>query len=138
MKKGFIEFDGGIASADPAVAALLGLGQKRQEQSRLPQKEKAKRVKEREKARARNRVVYDLPAALQERVKLLAAKIECPESQVATLLMAHGLRALEAGGIDLLDYKQPSRSPKFTWNLVIETSEFIESKGHPLPKQGTP
>jgi hypothetical protein len=36
-----------------------------------------------------------------------------------TLALARFLLDIETGKVDLGDYKQPSRSPRYDWNLVF-------------------
>lgn len=77
-----------------------------------------KKVRESEKIRARRpqRVTYDLPPALRGRIKALADAERIPASQVVTLALLRFLRAYDAGDHDL-GAKQPSRSPRYDWNL---------------------
>jgi hypothetical protein len=60
-----------------------------------------RKQREREKVRARReqRVTYDIPPGLREQV-----------------------RALVRGEVDLARYKEPSRSPRYVWNLRFPAS----------------
>ena len=131
----FIDFDNlDTLEPDPAVSSLLTKGRRRQEEAHLSPKQRQKRAKERSKARGRNRVMYDLPPAISERIKQIAAgeRLNCPESQVATVLLAAGLAQLEAGQLDLERFKRVSGSPRYTFNLRLEGTPLSRYQGHPL------
>jgi hypothetical protein len=104
---------------DPAVAELLGTMEQKANERSLPLEDRRRRKKEREKAKARNRVMLDLPHEIEARIKNLAAKHECPISQIAALLIWQGLQDLENGLLNPSAYKKPSRSPRYSWNLVF-------------------
>lgn len=124
VRGSFINFD----DVDPAVAASIGGAERRQSQARLPVKERQKKAKARTKDQARleRRVNWDLPIELKTRVKSLAAEHVVPESQVAALFIADGLRRLDAGEIDLDDYKTPSDSPRYDANLILDEAGLQE------------
>lgn len=104
---------------DPAVAELLtGLERVRSEAS-LPRRERERKARERAKIQARReaRATYDLPPHLRERIKQLADDQRVPASQLVTLALARFLNDLEAGRVNLSEFKTPSRSPRYDWNL---------------------
>jgi hypothetical protein len=107
------------SAIDPAVADLLGSMEQKASERALPRDERQRKVKEREKARARNRVMLDLPPEIEKRIKALAVKHECTISQIAALLIWQGVQDLENGLLNPSAYKKPSRSPRYTWNLVF-------------------
>jgi hypothetical protein len=76
---------------------------------------------EREKAKIRarreQRVTYDLPPLLRQRVKELAGEQGLPASQLVTLALLRFLKQFAAGEVELSPYRQPSRSPRYDWNL---------------------
>ena len=111
------------SAIDPAVAELLGTMEQKAIERSSSLDDRRRRKKEREKARARNRVMLDLPQEIEERIKSLAVKHECPISQIAALLIWQGLKDLESGRLNPGVYKKPSRSPRYMWNLVI-SEEF--------------
>jgi hypothetical protein len=115
----FIAFDNDL---DPSVAASIGSGERRQSAARLPAKERSRKAKERTKATARlaRRVNWDLPESVKARVKELASEHSVPESQVAALLLVAGLQRIDAGVLDITDYKVRSDSPRYLANLAIE------------------
>ena len=116
------------SAIDPAVADLLGSMERKADDRALPLNERKRKKKEREKARARNRVMLDLPPVIEAQIKELAIKHECPISQIAALLIWQGLKDLEAGQLNPGIYKKPSRSPRYSWNLVFfEKSRNDES-----------
>jgi len=106
---------------DPNVADLLDGMEQRQSESQLPRKEREKKARERSKIQARReqRATYDLPPSIRQRVKELGEEQALPASQLVTLALVRFLQDFESGAIDLNAYKQPSRSPRYEWNLVI-------------------
>lgn len=106
---------------DPAVADLLTGMEKRQTESQLPRKERERLARERSKIQARReqRATYDLPPSLRESVRLLSEELKIPASQLVTLALARFLNDYENETLDLGKYKQPSRSPRYDWNLVF-------------------
>ena len=107
------------SAIDPTVAELLGTMESKADERSLSVDDRRRRKKEREKARARNRVMLDLPQEIEAQIKDLAEKHECPISQIAALLILQGLKDLESGLLNPGVYKRPSRSPRYTWNLVF-------------------
>lgn len=108
-------------SLDPAVAELLAGMEKRQTEAQLPRKERERLLKSRLKIQARReqRVTYDLPPQLREYIRTLAEEQHLPASQLVTLALIRFLQEYKNGNIDLGEYKQPSRSPRYDWNLVF-------------------
>ncbi len=109
---------------DPAVADLLSGLEQKQAETKLPRREREKKVRERAKIQARReqRVTYDLPPRIRQNVKDLAEKEGIPASQLVTLALLRFLRDLAQQQVDLGQYKQPSRSPRYDWNLVFPDS----------------
>lgn len=106
---------------DPAVADLLSGMERRKEESHLPRQEREKKSRERAKilARREQRVTYDLPPQLRQRMKDLAEEQRVPASQLVTLALLRFLETYDRGEIDLSSYKEPSRSPRYDWNLRL-------------------
>jgi len=106
---------------DPAVADLLTGMEQRQTEAQLPRKERERISRERAKIQSRRdqRATYDLPPTIREMVKDLAEDLRLPASQLVTLALARFLSDYANGLIDLGRYKQPSRSPRYDWNLVF-------------------
>jgi hypothetical protein len=109
---------------DPSVADILSGMEERRSESQLPRRQREKRARERAKIQARRpqRVTYDLPAQLRGKVKELAEAEGVPASQIVTLALLRFLDAYSQGEIDLAIYKQPSRSPRYDWNLILAES----------------
>lgn len=109
------------APIDPAVSSLLNGMEQRAAEAQLPRRERERLVKQRLKIQARReqRATYDLPPVLREQLRDLAETIGLPASQLATLAIARFLTDYNQGNIDLEKYKQPSRSPRYDWNLVF-------------------
>jgi len=106
---------------DPAVADLLSGMQQRQAESQLPRKERERLLRERTKIQARRdqRATFDLPPSLREEIMQLSEELRIPASQLVTLALARFLKEYHNDVIDLGVYKQPSRSPRYDWNLVF-------------------
>ena len=109
------------AILDPAVADLLSVMEQKQALQQLPRRERQKKNREHAKitARKEQRVTYDLPPALRQAIKELAEAHSVPASQIVTLALARLMDDLQGGKVDLGDYKQPTRSPRYDWNLVF-------------------
>jgi hypothetical protein len=108
-------------SLDPAVSGLLAGMEQRQAELQLPRRERERIVRERLKIQARReqRATYDLPPVLREELRDLGESLGIPASQLATLALARFLVDFHEKRIDLDEYKQPSRSPRYDWNLVF-------------------
>ena len=106
---------------DPSVADLLSVMEQKQSLSQLSRRERQKKTKEHAKitARREQRATYDLPPAIRQAVKDMADAHAVPASQIVTLALARFLQDIETSKVDLSDYKQPSRSPRYDWNLVF-------------------
>jgi hypothetical protein len=106
---------------DPSVADLLINMEQKQADARLPRREREKKARERIKIQSRReqRVTYDLPPQLRQWIKNLAEDQRVPASQLVTLALLQFQQSYEHGEIDLTLYKQPSRSPRYDWNLIM-------------------
>lgn len=115
---------------DPAVADLLSGMERKQEEAQLPRREREKKARERAKIQARReqRATYDLPPDIRQRIKDLAETQRLPASQLVTLALLRFIEEYDQGKIDLADYKQPSRSPRYDWNLILPVSKVRQSK----------
>jgi hypothetical protein len=106
---------------DPAVADLLNGLEERQQEARMPRREREKKARERAKIKARReqRTTYDLPPAIRQRIKKMGEEQRLPASQLVTLALFRFLQQVETGQVDPGEYKQPSNSPRYDWNLVF-------------------
>ena len=106
---------------DPAVAGLLQDMEHRQSDAALPRRQREKKARERAKIRARRdqRATFDLPPSLRQRIMDMAEAERLPASQLVTLALARFLQDLSAGAVELAPLKQPSRSPRYDWNLIL-------------------
>ncbi len=106
---------------DPAVADLLSGMERRKAETQLPRQQREKKAKERAKitSRREQRATYDLPPQLRQRIKDLADRERLPASQLVSLALIRFLNDLENGSVDVDAMKQPSRSPRYDWNLDI-------------------
>lgn len=64
-----------------------------------------------------NRAAYDLPEGMKEKITNLADQHGTIASQIAAVLLAFGLEALERGDIDQDERKYPNDSRRFKFNL---------------------
>jgi hypothetical protein len=133
----FINFEDAASMADPAVSALLNQTQRRQEEARLPRRERDKKKKEREKIRARRpyHTTYDIPLELRQRIKELAERHGVPASQLATLGLLRFVEDLAESKVDVDAYKVASRSPRYDYNLAIPAEEYLATFGQPVRKR---
>ena len=111
-----------LSVVDPAVESLLGQGQRRQDEARLPRTERSRKKKERERAEKRkpNRINLDLPQDLKRRLEYLAKKEGVPISQLVAFLLYEPVHQLESRAISLWGYKTASGCPKFDCNLNLK------------------
>jgi len=106
---------------DPAVADLLSGMEQKQSLQQLSRKERQKKNKEHAKitARREQRATYDLPPFIRQMIKEMAENNAVPASQIVTLALVRFINDIQEGKVDIGDYKQPSRSPRYDWNLVL-------------------
>ncbi len=106
---------------DPAVADLLKGMQQKQSEAQMPRKERERLSRERAKIQSRRdmRATYDLPPAIREGIRVLAEELRLPASQLVTYALYRFLSDYENKSIDLGKFKQPSRSPRYDWNLIF-------------------
>jgi hypothetical protein len=116
-------------SLDPAVADLLSGMEQRQAESQLPRKGRGRLGRERAKIQSRRErgAPSALPPPLREEIRVMWEDLRIPASQLVTLALARFLNEYNSGSIDLGKYKQPSRSPRYDWNLVFP-DELIRMK----------
>ena len=123
---------------DPSVAELLETLENKQAEQHLPRRERSRRTREREKIAARReaRVTYDRPPALRQKMADLAQSQGVPASQLVTLALLRFLKDLGAGQVALGQYKQPSHSPRYDWNLVFSEEDFTVLDEKPAQARG--
>jgi len=118
---------------DSVVSDLLSSMEQRQVEAQLPRRQREKKARERTKIQSRRaqRATYDLPPAVREKIKEMAEHERLPASQLVTLALLRFLQDCENNTIDLVIYKQPSRSPRYDWNLVLPAELFpmVSRKG---------
>jgi hypothetical protein len=124
---------------DSTVADLLHNMEEKQREAQLPRRQREKKARERAKIQARReqRATYDLPPTLRQRIKDLAEQERLPASQIVTLALARFLKDYDQERVTLAEYKQPSRSPRYDWNLDLP-EELLPSgvKGRKAVKKG--
>jgi hypothetical protein len=116
---------------DPAVADLLSNMEQKHADSQLTRSERKKRNRERAKiaARREQRATYDLPPSLRQSIKVMAEKERLPASQLVTLALIRFLEDIQSGEVDLSEFKEPSSSPRYDWNLI-----FPDEMIPPMPR----
>jgi len=91
----------------------------RQERKRAEREQKrAETRKERMKQRLPNRATYDLPPGMKAKIEQLAEQQETTATMVASVLLAEGIKMLYSGELQLEERRVPSKSVRYTWNLV--------------------
>ncbi len=105
----------------PDLSGKLETLEQTQAQAHRTPREQAQRQREQEQTQARRerRVTYDLPPLLRRRLQFLSEELRIPASQLAALAIGRFLNDYIAGAVDLGAYKQPSRSPRYDWNLRL-------------------
>jgi hypothetical protein len=118
--------------ADPGTARLLdNLFEKQAKRSKKKHREMSdeeKQAAEQRRQAMRNRVTYDIPKEIVDQVKGMAEAVDCPESQLVSLLLWKGLQLVYQGEFDLEEYKHHSNSPKKKFNLKIPQKSGRKAK----------
>lgn len=114
---GFLPFDLANLEPDPAVSALIGRGQAREADRRLPVKERGRKAKQRAKDAARHQALYDLPLEVLRGISELAEAKRTTASGVACLALVRLLEDVKAGRLDLDEYLYPIDSPRYMWRV---------------------
>ena len=58
-----------------------------------------------------------------KRIEKIARDLDAPTSHVAAFLLHYGVRAVRDGQIDLRQHTTPSRLPRYTRVLVLESNQ---------------
>lgn len=130
----------GIPS-DPSVEDILRESQRKQAEAGLSQEERRLLIERRqreqrrkEKARRKaleqlpNRINLMLPRDLKGRMEKIAGWIHVPVSQVVTFLLYEAVKQMEQGQIDLSQFRVPSESPRYDYNLIHPLDTERQSK----------
>lgn len=110
---------------DSALSAHMGPAEDDPIYGRMEQVSRARKMtqsqrKKAEKDAARNRVMFDIPKALEQVVDMLAADQSVTRSQVAAYLMLAGLAGLEDGTVEPIENcRQVSRSMRYEYILAL-------------------
>ncbi len=123
---------------DPAISDLLDGMEQRQLDAQLPKRLREKKARERAKiaSRREQRATYDLPPQIRQRVKELADQLSLPASQLVSLALLNFLNDYRDGLVDLAEYKQPSRSPRYDWVLKLPEDILPATKRSSKEKSG--
>ena len=106
---------------DPAVAAAIGDGQRRQAEARLPKGERKQRIKDKQHSDDRKgmRATYDLPPVLINALSDLAKENQTTASQLAALAISEFLSRVETE-IHIEDYKIPIHNPRYSFLISLD------------------
>jgi len=105
---------------DPAVAAVLGNGDKKRKEAALPKAERKSLQRERSKAAARRgkRALYDLPEDLIRQIQRVAEDNETSASQVAKLALTLFIEQVMFERIEVSDYRVIAKdNPRYVYML---------------------
>jgi len=113
---------------DPAVLEFLVMLERQYANLQLPEKLRIKKQRQKEmiQSRKESRTTYDLNPRVRKVIRSLAAYEGIPASQMVNLALLIFLKGYRSGAIDLDQYKQPSLSPKYDWNLSISNKYINE------------
>lgn len=111
-------------NADNSIFGLVN--ESLQQGKEPPPASKVQRKPQRERikiqARKEYRATYDILPELRKYLKNLSDQERIPASQFVTLALIRFMADFEAGDIDIASMKQPSRSPRYDWNIVFPHS----------------
>ncbi len=117
---------GELIKLDAAVAEILGSGERKAKERRMPHEERAALLKEREKAAKRKdrRVGYDMEPEVIAKIKHIADVNETPASQVAQLFLQMVIAEYDKGSVDVSKYRKIcEKNPKFLYKLEWTPAE---------------
>lgn len=129
---------------DEGLRLLMEESERRAEESRLSPQERKKlaelrrkeeerkrKAKEKAEARREQKMTIDIPANLKKEIQLISNKEGVTISQVITFFLFEAVERYQKNEIGFWGYKHPSKSPRYSWNLVhpndSERNEKIES-----------
>jgi hypothetical protein len=103
---------------DPAVAAVLGDGERREEERHLSVAKRKQRARDRE----RDKLTVDLPPEVIARVREIAGREDTGVSSLVHWLLVEGLRAYEE--VERLR-KEAARSLRYSYDVVVEDRDVV-------------
>jgi hypothetical protein len=115
--------------ADATVESILNEETRRRDEMQLSPEERKHLIEQRrkdaarkqaaqEKARSQNRVTLILPPDLSKRIEGIAHWQGVTSSQVVTFFLYETLTQYERGAIRFDEFKQPSYSPRYDFELI--------------------
>ncbi|HPH95383.1 MAG TPA: hypothetical protein PKW33_15470 [Anaerolineaceae bacterium] len=102
-----------LAGLDPYIADALEDGSRRQRQRTM--------TKEQRRQANRNRVTYDLPVELTDRLSAMADELDCPVSQVVRYLLENGIETVTLD--EMVNKRTVSRSMRFEFVLYKDATK---------------
>lgn len=108
-----------LTNLDPnVIAELEAAAERKRKQSRTSsQKKKHKQDK------ARSKATFDLPAELIAAIAAIAAAEGVSKSDLVAEFLTRAANAHQKGAIDLTGQKQPARSVRWDWKLLLTELE---------------
>ncbi len=112
------------ATADNSIFGLVNASFQGADELAIEEKRQKRQQREQMKIQARkeNRATYDILPELRKYLKNLSEQEHIPASQFVSLALIRFMADYEAGDIDIASMKQPSRSPRYDWNIVFPLS----------------
>jgi hypothetical protein len=117
---------------DPAVAAVLGQGERRQRERRQTPAQRRQAARDAK----RTRITLELDPRIVQLLREVAEVEGTSPAGAANLLLREGLRRYVEGGLEFHKHRRPSRSPRYEW--VVELSldgltEWLAEKNENSP-----
>jgi flagellar biosynthesis GTPase FlhF len=116
---------------DEGLRLLMEESERRAEESRLSPQERKKlaelrrkeeerkrKAKEKAEAQKANRVLTYIPTNLRETIEDIATNESVSMAQVITFFLFEAVERYQKNEIGFWGYKHPSKSPRYSWNLV--------------------
>ena len=111
-------------NSDKSIFELVNASLQQGQELPFEDKKQKRKQKERLKIQARkeSRATYDILPELRKYLKNLSEQEHIPASQFVSLALIRFMADFEAGDIEIAAMKQPSRSPRYDWNIVFPPS----------------
>ena len=111
-----------MRAIDPAVSTFINQDHNTPTNKRLKTERQLAKIN---KDKTRSKITIDIPARLKTSLMNLATNHKTTSSQLATLLLVIGLKAVIEEKIDLSRFKVFSRSPRYDWKIRFPSIPHI-------------
>jgi hypothetical protein len=118
-----------MRAIDPAVSAFLTQDNFPTINIGLKTERQLEKIK---KDKLRSKITIDIPEKLKSSLKNLAENHKTTSSQIATLLLIIGLKAVIEEKIDLSRFKTFCRSPRYDWKIRLPNIPHIPLEKKPI------